>query len=356
MTQTIGRIDRTGTISFHDASIHIWEDGISAARDAGGFKGDQEWERAFNRDVKRRMAQNLRKLGWSTEPMNYIFNGNGNLYCRKGDLRGDLIASGRTVKFEMFQNVNAPKRPDHGGRYEYDKEALMPYTMRLEMERTRRAIRQYLLNVFTGYSFKDPEVKRGAHAGGLTAVQWVEQNYRGSYHFNKALGHPGGSEYTYNHVSADKVRLVHGQRVWYFDRNGRIAEGIAMYNINSMWWVVTGRYTVDNLSAHELHTKCPENFRLKRNADRRRKRLEAEMAKAVSAMQFERAGVLRDVLFPGRPELYNVWHAEHNLYHCAGFSGYTADQSKAGKFTAAEVRGWDYAPNKVRAIEHGVTA
>lgn len=356
MSITIGRIDRTGTVGFHDASIHIWEDGIGAARDAGGFKGAQQWERTFNYDVRRRMAQKLRKLGWSTEPMNYIFNGNGNLYCRKGHLRGDLIASGRTVKFEMFQNVNAPRRPDHGGRYEYNKEQLMPYTMRLEMERTRRAIRQYLLNVFTGYTFKASEAERGAHAGGLTAVQWVEQHSRNSCHFDKNLGYASGSESTYNHVSADKARLEHGQRVWYFDRRGRIGTGIAMYNLNNMWWVVSGRYTVDNLSAYELHTKCPENPRLKRNAAQRRKRLEAEIAKAVSTMNFERAGVLRDVLFPGRPALFNVWHGEHNLFHCAGFSGYTSDQSKAGKFTAEEVRGWESAPNQVRAIQHRAAA
>jgi hypothetical protein len=48
--------------------------------------------------------------------------------------------------------------------------------------------------------------------------------------------------------------------------------------------------------------------------------------------------------------LFNVWHDEHQLYHRAGFCGYTADQSKAGKFTTDEVRGWDSAPNKVMSI------
>jgi hypothetical protein len=134
-----GRIDRTGLIQFGDASICICEEGIANARAAAGYKAAQEWELQFKRDVFRRMRQKMRKLGWTLEPMNYIFNGPGSRYCRKGNLRGDLIQSGRTVKLEMFQNVNAPERPDHGGRYEYNKERLMPYLLRLEMERTRRS-------------------------------------------------------------------------------------------------------------------------------------------------------------------------------------------------------------------------
>lgn len=49
--------------------------------------------------------------------------------------------------------MNTPTRPDHGGRYESNLEACMPYVLRLEMERTRRRIRDYLCNVFSGYTF-----------------------------------------------------------------------------------------------------------------------------------------------------------------------------------------------------------
>jgi uncharacterized lipoprotein len=100
----------------------------------------------------------------------------------------------------------------------------------------------------------------------------------------------------------------------------------------------------------QVYVKSPGNVRVKRNDDRRRKRLEAEMASAVKGMKFERAAQVRDILFPGDQQLFNVWHNEHQLYHRAGFCGYTADQSQAGKFTADEVRGWDSAPNKVMSI------
>lgn len=349
MSQTIGRIDRTGVINFGDASVSVWEEGISGARAAGGYAGEQTWVRQFKHDVRRRMAQKLRKLGWSTEPMNYIFNGDGNLYCRKGDLRGDLTTSGRTVTLEMFQNVNAPKRPDHGGRYEYDKERLMPYRMRIEMERTRRAIRDYLLNVFTGYTFKPPAPTHGPN--GLTALDYLRATTRGCWHYKEALGRRGGEEYSYNNRSADGAVVKHGERVWFADRKGRVCTGTAFYNINNMWWVVSGRYDFTNMGSFELYTKPPENIRIRRNASLRRKRLEGELGRAVQGMNFERAAQLRDILFPGAPALFNVWHDEHKLFHCSGFSGYTSDQSKAGKFTVEEVRGWEHAPNKVCAIE-----
>ncbi len=74
-------------------------------------------------------------------------------WCSKGDLKADLKVSGRSITFEMFQNVNAPDRPDHGGRHQSNKEFHMPYVMRLEMERTHRKIRDYLCAVFTDYKF-----------------------------------------------------------------------------------------------------------------------------------------------------------------------------------------------------------
>lgn len=352
------RINRTGTINFGDASISIWEEGISQARNEGGYAGETAWTRQFKRDIFGRIVQTLNRLGWSVRESTYIFTGNDNRYCTKGDLQADLRLSGRCIVFEMFQSVNAPDRPDHGGRYQSDKAGHMPYVMRLEMERTRRRIRDYLCNVFTGYAFNTKgsdgrNAKRGPMH--LSALEWIAESYRTSWHFKgdwdaylAANSNPSMVGcFNRNRKSGDGALLKHGQTVWCFDYRGRIQQGIAYYNINNMWWVALGRYDVTNKAGFELYTTCPANPRVKRNADRRRKRLEAELATAVKAMKFERAAQLRDILFPRDQELFNVWHDDHQLYHRAGFSGYTADQSQAGKFTAEEVRGWDRAPNTV---------
>jgi hypothetical protein len=366
MSLTKGRIERTGRIVFHDAALHVWEDGISDARDAGGYEGGKRWERQFKRDVFARIIQALNRLGWNcampTIDERDVKQYGGNVarwsaerkrFCMKGDLKADLSISGRCIEFKMFQSINTPTRPDHDGRYESDKEACMPYAIRLEMERTRRRIRDYLCNVFTGYEF-DAE-KHSIYRKPLekTALERIHERYAESWHFKGDW--PGYLEKNgsmdYNRKSADGAQLEHGQRVWFADRKGRIVEGTAYYNINNMWWVVMGRYDYTNEACFELYTKCPENPRIKRNAGLRRKRLERELAKAVERMDFERAAVLRDIAFPGNPQLFNVWHDEHKLYHCAGFCGYTSDQSKAGKFTADEVKGWSAAPNRV--IEFG---
>jgi hypothetical protein len=355
------RIDRTGTVNFGDASISIWEEGISAARAAGGCPAEKEWERLFKRQVFARILQTMNRLGWTctmpaVDPHNVKHYGGTvarwaaerRRFCTKGDLKADLEISGRTISLKMFQSVNAPDRPDHDGRYQSDLEGHMPYVMRLEMERTRRRIRDYLCNVFAGYLFKQPSAKRGPT--GLTALEYIQADVRACWHYGKEIDRRSGEDSCGNNRSADGSIVKHGARVWFADYKGRICTGTAFYNINNMWWVITGRYDARNVASFEIYARRPDYLRVKRNAARRRKRLEAELANAVKTMKFERAAQLRDILFRGDQQLFNVWHDEHQLYHRAGFCGYTADQSQAGKFTADEVRGWDSAPNKVMSI------
>lgn len=349
---TKGRIDRTGRVVFHDASLAVWEDGISEARNTGGWEGEKAWSRAFKRDVFARIIQTLNRLGWTVGPWDrtehYKAIAHNHRTCAKGDLQAELSVSGRHIEFKVWQDVQNVENPN-GGRYDFDKERRMTYLQRLEMERTRQRIRDYLCNVFTGYVFEPPKAERGPD--GITAVEWIEQNYRESWHFDKKLGRPSGDESSYNNKSADGSAVRHGARVWFADWHGRMLEGTAYYNINNMWWVVSGEYGLNNIASFDIYTSKPENLRIKRNARQRRKRLERELSKATEAMNFERAAVLRDILFPGSPALYVVWHEGHNAYHSPGFNGYTQDKTKAGKFTADEVHAWNTAPNKVIELQ-----
>jgi len=354
------RIDRSGAVNFGDASISIWEEGISAARAAGGYQAEKAWERAFKRDVFARIVQTLNRLGWTCVmpeiDRHSVKHYGGNIarwsaerkrFCTKGNLKADLDMSGRTISLKMFQNVNAPNRPDHDGRYQNDLEGHMPYVMRLEMERTRRRIRNYLCNVFAGYTFEKSEPILGIN--GVTALEFAAHHRRTSGHYVVELDRARICNTGYD-KSADGHQLENGTSVYAIDRDGRVISGFAFYSLNGNWQIVTGRYDLTYVWHNQVYVQSPGNVRVKRNADRRRKRLEAEMASAVKAMKFERAAQLRDILFPGDQQLFNVWNSEHQLFHCAGFCGYTADQSRAGKFTADEVRGWNAAPNKVLPI------
>lgn len=348
MSLTKGRIERAGTIHFGDASLSIWEDGISAARAAGGWEAEKAWGRKFKRDVFARIVQMLNRLGWTVGLGVHIWTGIDARHARKGDLQLDLRINGRCIELDMFQAINCPTRPDNDGRYEHGKEALMPYVMRLEMERTRRRIREYLLNVLTQYEFKPPAPKIGIN--GATAMEVAAHSRRTSCHYVKELDRATVSNKEQG-FTADGVALENGSKVYAFDRAGRVICGTAFYSLNGNWQIVTGRYDLTYVWHTEVYANCPGDPRVKRNSHQRRQRLEGELAKAIKAMNFERASVLRDILFPGKPALFAIWNEQHSLYHRSGTRGYTSDLSEAGKFTADEVRGWDRAPNKVIALD-----
>jgi hypothetical protein len=341
-------INRSGKVSFHDASLHVWEEPGGQVR--------PEWEARFKKEVFLRIVQQLNRLGWACSvPQDMITQysrafAQMHRYCRKGDLQAELSVSGRHIELKMWQDVaNITHRS--GGKYEFDKEQKMPYLLRLEMERTRRRIRDYLCGVFDGYEFDAGKRDGRSNKRGFmhrTALEWLQGCYATSGHFKGDLASYQISPY--NSESADKTPLQHGQRVWFYDRKGRLNVGTAHYNINNMWWVVTGRYDVTNEASFHLHTSCPGNVRVKRNADIRRKRLEGELSKAVLAMNYERAATLRDLLFPKDAQLFMVFHEDHDAYHGPSFRSYTKDTTLAGKFTAAEVAGWNQAPNRVVAL------
>lgn len=338
----MAQINRTGTVSFHDASLSVWEEGESPQGQHCGLA--PEWERQFKRQVFARIVQTLNRLGWNVGPWDeadkYRCIANGRRSCRKGDLHGHLEISGRSIEFKMWQDLVVPDRKDGRGRYSFDKELHMPYVLRLEMERTRRSIRGYLCNVFSGYSFKPDTGGRSMRAKGRTALESIAASYAESWHF-KGSQEQFEREYaglTYNVKSADGVMLKHCQRVWFFDEKGRCCTGTAYYNINNMWWVACGRFGLRNIASFEIYTICQPSPRVKRNAGLRRKRLEQEMQKAVAAMRFERAAVLRDLLFPNGEQLFMIQVKKDGLYFAANYCGYRSSPVDAGKYSREELR------------------
>jgi hypothetical protein len=295
------QIKREGSVVFNDASLSVWEEGLGGL----SFKDRDEWEKSFKHQVFKRIIQTLNRTGWKcVVPPEMIerhrdCKGFAELfrYCIKGDLKADLSISGRHIELKMFQNINAPDRPDHEGRYQSDKEKHMPYIMRLEMKRTRNKIRDYLCNVFTDYKFKTDRFdgrmnKRGPD--NLTSLEWIEGCYETSWHFKGDINKYKIEDY--NRKSGDNLPIHHKQRVWFSDYDGRICTGIAYYNINNMWWIITGKYDVRNISSGSIFVNQPKDIRKKRNDKLRKRRLEDLMDEAVKELKFERAAELRDIL------------------------------------------------------------
>ena len=342
MTQTPpGQINRTGSVWFGNAAIRITEEGLGAARRHGGFSGEKEWSAAFKRDVFTRIIQTLNRIGWTCKIPPVENKMLGASYVRtqrdisKGHLKGHLSITGRCVGIEFWQSVNTPTRPDHGGKYEHDKEGVMPYAIRLEMERTRRRIRDYLCNVFTGYEFQLPN-NPAMGLMGMTATEKAAHARKTSGHYVADLDRARISN-EQGARSADQKLIEQGSTVWANDASGRVITGVAYYSLNSRWAIVTGRYGLTYVDSSQIYIDQPAHLRIKRNADIRRKRLEQELDKAVASLDFKRAQVLKGVLFPAGP-LYAIYHKEKAVYFGTMYRGYHDSLTAAGKYTRAELK------------------
>lgn len=295
------RIARKGTVHFHDASLAVWEEGMHPGMT---WEQREAWEREFKRDVFARIVQTLNRLGWNVGPQHYIFTRNNARFCQKGDLKGDLLVSGRHIEFKMFQSVNCPTRPDHEGRYESGKEACMPYLVRLEMQRTRNRIRDYLCNVFEGYAFVPPNIKSpnpDPLAYFNSTWDGPYERARGTHRFTRgADGWPDESAVGQRaRTDRDGAVMNHGDVRWTRDAKGRLLRGRVYGGINEMWMLVYGPGERDSTHQHarRFFTYRPGETPFKEVSEpMRRARLTNELDKAVKAMAFERAAVLRDVL------------------------------------------------------------
>lgn len=352
------QIERSARVIFGDASITIQEPHPGRR----SWSEEKAWERQFREDVLKRVAQLMRRLGWTcvmpevNQRDKQRWGGNiaensarNKRICQKGELKGLVELSGASIELEMFQNVNAPNHPDHDGRYEFNKEAIMPYLLRLEMERTRRRIRDYLCNVFTGYRFDTEWMHkhdRKVGPGHMTAMEYALKDIRNSGHYREELGRAsfnGDAE-----KSGDGGLIKHGGQVFAINGDRRVITGTALYCLNGNWKIISGKYGITyNVWHKQVFVNNPGDLRRKRNDDLRRKRLEGQLNIAIGAMNFERAGVLRDILYPPGEQIFCLWHREHQAYHRAGFSGYTKDQMQAGKFTRAELEGWSDERNAI---------
>lgn len=331
-----GTIAREGVVSFGDASVSVWEESIPSPSGPGGFKARDAWELAFKRQVFARVVQTLNRIGWTVGPWDsaeqYKAIADRHRTCSKGDLKGELSVGGRVVKFEMWQDVT-PSENKNGGRYDFDKEKRMPYVQRLEMERTRRRIRDYLCNVFEGYTFAQPRPHMGLM--GITAEEKAWHDRQTSGHYKPKLDHAEISMKE-NAIARDGGTIAHGARVWAIDHTGRIITGTAYYSLNNNWQIVTGRYGLTTKHTGEIFTTRPDDLRTKRNERQRRQRLEDLMAQAVKAMDFDRAKVLKGILWPEPEPLFHI--IKEGAYFRPNYSGYTNDAVDAGKYTKAELK------------------
>ena len=325
---------RTGHLYISDTRIGVWEEPDNGGR--GGLpKG---YDDNFRKTVFKRIIQQLNRLGYNIRQdeehdKEYACLSRYYRIGNKGDLQCYLRQSGRSIELEFYQDVYNIDREDGKGKYCFDKFDRMPYLMQLEFRRTVNRLTNYLQNVF-GYPIKSKTGKSAKCGPGyLTAYEWIKQDWEQCYHYSPEVGHrPITSDH--NRKTADGQLLQHGQRCYTTDYKGRVIAGTAYYNINNMWWVVSGKYGRDNKSCSEIYATAPDNIRQKRNERRRRGRLESILSDAVKRMDFLKAHLIKSILFGAEP-LFMI--KKGGLYYGANNAGYTDSRTDAGKYRADEL-------------------
>lgn len=325
-------LPRVVDVNLHDTQLGIWQDD---ARDP-----------SFRAEVYGGLIRHLRSRGWTIgrDPhikRNYPILSSDHRLGRRGTLRVSIQVSGRVVQMKVWAETWSSDKPD-GHRYDFGKRQRLDYLDRLRLEIEERRIISWLSTIATIRSVRRPGLD--VRPGALSAMALIEQRWSESFHADKALGRPI-CRHSSDAASADRGTVTHGATVWFADRKGRIRRGTAYYNINSMWWVVSGPWSLDNLSSSAIFVRPPDALRRKRNDRDRRGRLEAELSLAIRRMQFRRAETLKQLLF-GDEAACLIWSRKNGAYYGPQCRGYTSDASQAGRYTRAE------AEAEVRRVPH----
>ncbi|RAI42026.1 hypothetical protein CH341_20425 [Rhodoplanes roseus] len=330
---------RKVTVRLHDTHIGIWQDD---ARDP-----------SFSREIYGGLIRHLRGAGWKVrvDPQikrNYSCLSPSHRLAAKGALRASIKVSGRVVEMDVWAET-WPQRNPNGHRYDFDKRARLAYLDRLRLTLEERRVLAWLGTVATIESVKRFALGIGPGFGEITALAHIADGYAKSWHSDKALGRPICTAPSYS-TSADGGTIEHGVTVWFPDGKGRILRGTAYYNINNMWWVVAGPWTLQNLASFQVYTRQPDDLRRKRNDRLRRERLEQVLGGAIGRMDFRKAETLRRLLF-GAEQAFMIWSEHKEAYYRPQGRGYTTDAIRAGRYTKAEAEAEvRSAPDRLRLV------
>lgn len=249
---------------------------------------------------------------------------------KKGLLECDTEVMGCYFSVEFYQNVVTENR--HGGKYDFDKLAKMPYLIRQQfwvefdhiktMLQAKHGITLEKQARLTGQAFIDDQVADLAKFQGWTTPRAIE---------------------AYNARSAIEGVLIQQEDKVFFRDKGRWMTGIAHHNINNMWWVLLPSGEVRNHGSFHLWTITPPNLRGRQfNEDYIERQIHKAKLKAYENNEGKRAQALRDQLLPAEP--YYVISLKHTgkkdrtitLWGVAG-SGYSDDFTHAGQYSKEDI-------------------
>jgi hypothetical protein len=204
-------------------------------------------------------------------------------------------------KFEFYQEIVTENR--NGGRYDFAKVAKMPYLVRKRFEWAMAALKADLLarGFVENAKIESPNPDPLAYFNGHWDGEYEKK--RGTHRFERdESGWPSAREIgCWSTKDRDGKPLTHGAFRYARDHRGYLIRGRVYGGINGMWLMVygPGKRDFTHKSAHEFFAYSPGMLRKQypdpKSAQRRAsERVRRQMAKAVSAEDFEVAARLRD--------------------------------------------------------------
>ncbi len=176
---------------------------------------------------------------------------------KRGDLEFDAQKYPNGFKVQFFQNVVYENQS--GGRYDFDKLEKMPYLIRLQYKKYMNKIIELLKTLVV---VDDKTSRRPKLAEDKIKYYYAESCHHEPKDTNFDLRSLDGlTQPTYNGLDRDKKELHNGDMKYFRNISGYLSRGVVYHNLNNMWYVITDKYTVRNVAAHELFDLAPDDFR-----------------------------------------------------------------------------------------------
>lgn len=176
---------------------------------------------------------------------------------KRGDLEFNAEKYPNGFKIQFFQNV-VHENP-YGGRHDFDKLEKMPYLIRIRYKKYMNKIIELLKMLVV---VDDKTSKRPKLVEERIKCLYVESCHHEQKDTNFDLRSLDGlTQPTYSGLDRDKKVLHNGDIKYFRDYNGYLARGAVYRNLNNMWYVITDKYTLRNIAAHELFDLAPDDFR-----------------------------------------------------------------------------------------------
>lgn len=211
---------------------------------------------------------------------------------RRYHLRFHARHAPKLSEIKFFQEL--VRDNPNGGYYDFGKLEKMPP----DVLKFFKIERRWLTEVLKASGRVDETERKMPE---ITAYEWLTHEILKSGHYRgdkaKLKPHPFKTIWTssdaYNCKDRDGKQIRPWQTKCFYDWDGRLKRGHVVKNLNNMWWVITGRYSVSNVSASSLFDYSGEP---KRSVEWQKGKMRRLMAQASEAHDYERAAMFRNLI------------------------------------------------------------